>query len=181
LHYFPAYSFPYFAYCFAYCRILFDIFSIFLVVISIDFVIPSLSKNLKNYDKSVEIFKSSRVNIFEKGKGFSVVKDSELIITMQNGREWTFSPEYSDYWKKIGDSSNVGKKFVIYTQGLFDSNPSQVEVENKIIYNLSTKNQSKYLILFLTLISVTYSIISYRKHNKQKTEMEVKKPAGNSG
>ena len=152
-------------------RKLFYIFSGFLVICSIVFIIPSLSNNLNDYDKSIEVMKSSRIDYTERQKGFTTIKDSELVITMQNGREWTFSTEYSDYWKEIRDSSNVGKKFVIYTQGLLDSNPSQVEIENKIIYNLSTKNKSKYIILILTIISVTYSIFSYRKHNKQKMEI----------
>ena len=154
-------------------RKLFYIFSGFLVIISIIFVIPNLSKDLKDYDKSVEVFKKSRINVTERQKGFSTIKDSELIITMENGREWTFSEQFENYWKEIGDSSNIGKTYIIYTRGLTDSNPSQIEIENKIIYNLGTLDKSKYLILILTFICSIFSIFDYRKYRKRKYETEI--------
>ncbi len=151
-------------------RKIFYIFSGFLVVISIFFVVPNLSKNLKDYDKNVEVFKKSRINNTETQKGFSTVKHTELIITMENGREWTFSEEFENYWEEIGNSRNDGKTYVIYTKGLIDSNPSQVEIENKIIYNLGTQDNSKYLILILTFICLIFSVFDYRNHRKKKSE-----------
>ena len=152
-------------------RKLFYLFSGFLVFCSVFFVIPSLSKNLKDYDKSVEVFKDSRINITERQKGFSTVKDSELIIEMQNGRKWTFNKQFEEYWKEIGNSNNRGKTYVIYTRGFTDSNPSQIEIENKIVYDLQTLDESKYLILILTFICSIFSIIDYRKHSKNKVEI----------
>ena len=152
-------------------RKIFYIFSSFLIVISIFFVIPNLSKNLKDYDKNVEVYKKSRINVTETQKGFATVKNSELIITMENGREWTFSDEFDNYWEEIGNSSNSGKTYVIYTKGLTDSNPSQVEIENKIIYNLGTQDNAKYLILILTFICVIFSVFDYRKHRKKKMQV----------
>jgi len=151
-------------------RKIFYWFSGFLVLCSIFFVIPNLSKDLKDYEKNVEVFKSSRINVTERQKGFSSTKEYELTIKMQNGREWIFSKQYDQYWKEIGDSSNVGKTFTIYTRGLTDSNPSQVEIEHKIIYDLSTLDSSKHLILVLTFICLVFSIIDYRKYIKMKTE-----------
>ena len=152
-------------------RKIFYIFSSFLIVISIFFVISNLSKNLKDYDKNVEVYKKSRINVTETQKGFATVKNSELIITMENGREWTFSDEFDNYWEEIGNSSNSGKTYVIYTKGLTDSNPSQVEIENKIIYNLGTQDNAKYLILILTFICVIFSVFDYRKHRKKKMQV----------
>jgi hypothetical protein len=150
-------------------RKLFYWFSGFLVIISIVFIIPSLSNNLNDYDKNVEVFKSSRINVTERKKGFSSTKEYELIIKMQNGREWIFGKQYNEYWKEIGDSSNLRKTFTIYTQGLTDSNPSQIEIENKIIYDLRTLDTSKYWILILTFICSIFSVIDYRKYYKEKT------------
>ena len=148
-------------------RKIFYWFSGFLVIISIVFIIPSLSNNLNDYDKNVEVFKSSRINVIEIKKGFSSSKEYELIIKMQNGREWIFGKQYSEYWNEIGDSSNMRKTFTIYTQGLTDSNPSQIEIENKIIYNLRTLDTSKYWILILTFICSIFSVIDYRKYYKE--------------
>jgi hypothetical protein len=150
-------------------RKIFYLFSGFLVICSIIFVIPSLSNNLNDYDKNIEVFKSSRINVTERKKGFSTTKEYELIIKMQNGREWIFSKQYDQYWNEIGDSSNVGKTFTIYTKGLTDSNPSQIEIDNKIIYDLRTLDTSKYLILILTFICSIISVIDYRKYSKEKT------------
>lgn len=150
-------------------RKIFYWFSGFLVIISMVFIIPSLSNNLNDYDKNIEVFKSSRINVTERQKGFSSTKEYELIIKMQNGKEWIFDKQYDNYWKEIGDSSNEGKTFTIYTQGLTDSNPSQIEIENKIIYDLRTLDTSKYLILVLTFICSIISVIDYRKYSKEKT------------
>jgi hypothetical protein len=149
-------------------RKIFYWFSGFLVLCSVVFVIPSLSNNLNDYDKNIEIFKSSRIKATERQKGFSSTKEYELIIKMQNGREWIFSKQYDQYWKEIGDSSNLGKTFTIYTKGLTDSNPSQIEIDNKIIYDLRTLDTSKYLILILTFICSIFSVIDYRKYSKEK-------------
>jgi len=153
-------------------RKIFYWFSGFLVLCSLFFIIPNLSKDLKDYEKSVEVFKNSRINITERQKGFSTIKNSELIITMQNGREWTFDEQFKKYWKEIGNSNNKGKIYVIYTRGLTDSNPSQIEIDHKIIYDLSTLDSSKHLILVLTFICLVFSIIDYRKYIKMKTEIK---------
>jgi hypothetical protein len=44
------------------------------------FTTPSLSNNLNDYDKNVEVSQSSRINVTERKKGFSSTKEYELII-----------------------------------------------------------------------------------------------------
>ncbi|WP_298147520.1 hypothetical protein [Flavobacterium sp.] len=154
-------------------RKLFYIGSGLFFVFSIIFVVPDLSKDLNDYDKSVEVFKKSRIDVTERQKGFSTIKDFELIISMENGREWTFSEQYKNYWKEIGDSSNVGKTYIIYTSGYTYSNPAQVEIENKVIYSLGTLDDSKYSILVLSFICCIFSIYDYSKFRKRKKEMEI--------
>jgi hypothetical protein len=39
-----------------------------------------LFNNLNDYDKNVEVSKSSRINVTERKKGFSSTKEYELII-----------------------------------------------------------------------------------------------------
>ncbi len=156
-------------------RILFYRFTGFLVICCIFFVIPNLSNCLKDYTKSVGILESSRMNTTERNKGFAKIRDSELILRMQDGREWIFSEQYNKYWSELGNPNNVGKKYTIYSQGYVDSNPSQVEIENEIIYNLQTKHASKFLFILLTIICVIASINSYRKRKLREAET-----AGNS-
>lgn len=154
-------------------RKLFYIVSGIVFVFSIIFVVPGLSKDLNDYDKSVEIFKKSRIHVTERQKGFYTIKDYELIITMENGKEWTFNEQYNNYWKEIGDSSNVGKTYVIYTRGFTYSNPAQIEIENKVIYSLGTLDDSKYSLLILSFICFVFSFYDYRKYQKRKKEMEI--------
>ncbi|MBS7787639.1 hypothetical protein KIH23_10050 [Flavobacterium sp. CYK-55] len=149
-------------------RRMFRIVTVFLVISSIIFIIPNLSNDLDDYTKSVEFFESSKFNTIKREKGFTTLEDVELVITMQNGRKWTFTEQYDKYWEELGNPKNVGKKFTIYTKGFVDTNPSQVEIENEIVYNLQTSMPSKYLLLLLTAIFVVISVKDYRKQKTLK-------------
>ena len=143
-------------------------FSGFMFLLSIFFVIPNLSNNLSDYTKDTKIFKSSRIDTEERKKGFSTIEIETLILTMQDGTEWEFAEQYSEYWNELSDTSNVGKRYTFYSGNIVGLNPSQVEIENKVVFNLKTLHTSKYIILLITLGGVIISLIDYRTYLKAK-------------
>jgi hypothetical protein len=56
---------------------------------------------------------------------------------MQNGREWIFTNNIMSI-ERNRRSQAICETFTIYTQGLVLIQPSQIEIENKIIYDLRT-------------------------------------------
>lgn len=140
-----------------------------LIFCSIFIIIPNLSNNLSDYTKETKKFKNSRVDFGEKGKLLPKRPVHDLILTMEDGTEWKISSQYSEYWDELRNPKNVGKKFTFYSKTLLaHSNPSQIEIDNKVVYNLKTMNITKYMLLFITLIGCAISINDYRKYLKNK-------------
>jgi hypothetical protein len=147
-------------------------FTGFMLFISIFFIIPNLSNDLSDYTKNGEIYKSSKIEVTETKKLLSTKKKYTLVLTMENGSEWVFDSQFSDYWEKLKDTNNIGKKYTFYSGTLVGSNPSQVEIENKIVYNLRTLDKYKYFMLLLTLVGTVISLIDYCKHIKRKSKVQ---------
>ena len=148
--------------------------SILMIVLSIFFVIPNLSTDLKNYKEENKIIASSRIDEREyKGKFNQKRVEHTLVIVMTDQTELKFSAsEYSKFFEELQNEKNIGKKIKYYLSNYIaeNNNPIQVEIDNKLIYDLSERMKTKYLFLLLTLVFSTYSGNKLRQYLRNRNE-----------
>ena len=79
--------------------------------------------------------------------------------------------EYSDFFDEIQNVKNIGKKIKWYLEnGVANNmNPIQVEIDNKIIYDVHEAMKWKYLLIILTLCLSLYSGYKLRQYLILKT------------
>jgi hypothetical protein len=139
----------------------FHFMTIVLVFGTIFFVIPNLSTDTKDYNSKTKIIESSRIDEEERtGKGFQKRVEYTLVLVMSDKTELKFSDsEYSKYFEELKSSKNFGEKIKYYSRNNGETmNPSQVEIDGKIVYNLKERMNSKYLLILLTIGFLTYSL-----------------------
>lgn len=137
---------------------------VFMLLMCIIYIIPDLFYSLENYSKTIEIYENSRTDSILKRRRFAERLEYELVLVMKSGNEYKFAEQYSKYWKKLSDKNNYGKKYTFYTTRSHYLNPSQVEIENEVIYYISTLNKYKYSILLLTSVLIVVSVIDLIKY-----------------
>lgn len=141
--------------------------TIFLVLGTSFFIIPNLSTNTKDYNSKTKIIESSRIDEEERiGKGFEYT----LVLVMSDKTELKFSDsEYLKYFEELKNNQNIGKSIKYYSRNNGETmNPSQVEIDGKIIYDLKERMKSKYILILLTIGFLTYSLYKLNLHIKKQ-------------
>jgi hypothetical protein len=123
------------------------------------FVVPNLSTNIKNYESEIKILESTRIDEREYSKNFQKKIERTLILKMTDETEIRLSNQYGEYWKTIQKEENIGKKIKYYlgNNTSYGSNPVQLEIENKIIYDPSESVKWGYFLLLMAIGMVIYS------------------------
>ena len=143
----------------------FYFFTAFLLILSLIFVIPDLTDNLKDLEKTEEVFKYSEMYYFPKPKSPNKI-EGVLVLVMESGNHWEFSESYSKYWDDLKSKINIGKRYTFYYNKYRHynwTNPRQVEINNKIIYGINSQDESYYYTLLVTLASILISAYLYIK------------------
>ena len=89
---------------------------------------------------------------------------------MENHKKWFINnKKYLEYWPKIQDSNNIGKKFTFYSANNKTKrhNPFRIEIENEVVYDFSKDKLLEYSILLITLCTMYFSIRKYQKENRK--------------
>lgn len=131
-----------------------------LVICTPIYVIPNLSTNLSNYIKDEGVLKDTRIDEREyTGKFFQKRVERTLILNLENGKEIRLSRQYSKYWKELQYKESIGKIITYYLANntTWGSNPVQIELESKVIYNPSQNRMWAYLLVFMTVGCMIYS------------------------
>lgn len=139
------------------------------------FVVPNLSTNIKNYESETKILESTKIDEREyTGKYFQKKVERTLILNMSDGTEIRLSDQYGEYWVELQNQQNIGKsvKYYLGNNTSYGSNPVQLEVENKIIYNPAKNVKWAYVLVLMTIGMTIYSGIKLRNYFRKE------KPAG---
>ena len=153
----------------------FHFMSILMIVLSIFFVIPNLSTDLKNYKEENKIIASSRIDEREYRSKYGEKRiEHTLVIVMTDQTELKFSAsEYSKFFEELQNENNIGRKIRYYLTNYIaeNRNPIQVEIDNKIIYDVHERMKIKYFFLLLTLCFSIYSGYKLNKYLKARNEV----------
>jgi hypothetical protein len=89
---------------------------------------------------------------------------------MSDKTELKFSDsEYLKYFEELKNNQNIGKSIKYYSRNNGETmNPSQVEIDGKIIYDLKERMKSKYILILLTIGFLTYSLYKLNLHIKKQ-------------
>ncbi len=124
------------------------------------YIIPNLTTNLKNYDKGTGVLVDTRINEREyTGKYFQKKVERTLILNLDNGMELKLSRQYGKFWDELQAKESIGKTVTYYLGNNITcgSNPVQIELDNKIIYDPSENRIWAYLLVFMTIGCIIYS------------------------
>jgi len=138
----------------------------FAICFSIFGSIPNLKSNLSDYEKKTKIYKSFEIDTIVRNRLFRTTYDRTLILNMTDGTKWNVSKVFSKYFDELKDSNNIGKKYTLYVSSETDDSPSQIEIENKIIYNIKSVSYYNYVIIIATLILMFFSYQELKKSRK---------------
>lgn len=116
------------------------------------FTIPNLLAKKSNLKFETKILKSTELKI-ERNYGRSLPKShiKTLVLTMSDGTKISSGEDYEDFWPKLQAKRNIGKvvKYYLGINTSKESNPLQIEIDNKVIYE---KNANlKYVIAFIAM------------------------------
>ena len=142
----------------------------FAIIFSIFVSIPDLKSNLNNYEKRTKIYKSFEIDTLVRNRLFRTTYDRTLILEMTDGTKWSISKVFSKYFDELKDSKNIGKKYTLYVSSETDEYPSQVEIDNKIIYNIKSVSYYNYFIIIATLILMYFSYKELNVNRKIETK-----------
>jgi hypothetical protein len=144
----------------------------FAIIFSIFVSIPDLKSNLNDYEKRTKIYKSFEIDTLVRNRLFRTTYDRTLILEMTDGTKWSISKVFSKYFDELKDSKNIGKKYTLYVSSETDEYPSQVEIDNKIIYNIKSVSYYNYFIIIATLILMYFSYKELNVNRKIKTKKD---------
>ncbi|SFA85718.1 hypothetical protein SAMN05660845_0654 [Flavobacterium swingsii] len=142
----------------------------FAICFSVFVSIPYLKSNLSDYDKKTKIYNSFEIDTLVRNRLFRTSYDRTLILKMSDGTKWSVSKVFSKYFDELKDSKNIGKKYTLYVSSETDESPSQIEIENKIVYSIKSVSYYNYFIIIATLILVYFSYQEMKNTRKMKTE-----------
>ena len=138
-----------------------------LLVLVVLIVIPDLSKGIKSYNKTTKTLESSR--FIEKVSYHHLHKRIRriLILTMTDNTEWYVTEVNRKSWNELQQTKYIGKNFSLYfSHEIRNVNyPVQIEIENKIIYDLNDSKFYDYMLMLLVLVMI---LSSFRSYNQSK-------------
>ena len=136
-----------------------------LLVFVIIVVIPDLSKGIKSYNKTTKTLESSK--FIEKISYHRLHKKIRrtLVLTMTDNTEWYVKEVNKKSWEELQQTKYIGKNFNLYfLHEIRKVNyPVQIEIENKIIYDLNDTKFNEYILLVLVLVMILFSLRLYNK------------------
>lgn len=142
--------------------------TLFSILFCYYLAIPEATSKLSDFKKKTKVFESFEIDSLEKKRLFKTTYDRTLILKMSDGTKWNISNMYSEFFKELKSEKNIGKKYSFYVKTETDFYPSQVEIENKIVYNLKTSNKYNYIIIILTFILIYFCVSEIKKKMKLK-------------
>lgn len=140
-------------------------YNFLLIVASIFVILPNISENKSAYQLDIETLKSTRIDTREYTRKLQNRTEKSLILVMKDETEWKISDQYSDYWNRLQDTNNIGKKIYLYSGNNTTRfhNPVQIEIEKEIIYDTKVGMGWKYLLLFMTIGFTCYNWMKYKE------------------
>jgi len=149
--------------------------TLFCLFFSIFSIVPNLKYQLSDFDKTTKILKSTDYESYKynskkwknrgSGAGFrSETRENTgytLVLTMTDNSKYEIGNDKAKYFTKI--TKNEGKDFIIYTESN-NKTPMQLEIDNKVIYDIHDTNLFSYFILAMTLGLTIYSGLKIKKY-----------------
>ena len=154
--------------------ILFTVYSVFFVIPELHFNLDGLTlitKTLK--DIETKSYKYTAKKYFNRGSGngkrleYREQTAYTTIYKMTDNSEYNITGHHPKYNGAILSRDNIGKTIKIYTEKE-STIPLQLEIDNKVVYGINESNNTKYLLLGLTLILIIYSILVWNKVVKEE-------------
>ena len=155
-----------------YKEYIFHFMTILMIILCVFCIVPNLSTDIKNYKEDNNIIASTRIDEREyRDRNFNKRVEHTLVILMTDNTEVKLSAsEYSDFFDEIQNSDSLFKKITYFENGVANNmNPIQVEIDNKIIYDVHEAMKWKYLLIILTLCLSLYSGYKLRQYLILKT------------
>ncbi len=140
----------------------------FAICFSVFISIPDVKSNLSDYIKKTKTYESYEIDSLKRTRLFKTTYDRTLILKMTDGTKWNISRVYSKYFDELRAESNVGKKYTLYVSSETDEYPSQIEIEDKVIYNIKSVSSYNYFIIVATLILIFFSYVELRTKKVKK-------------
>ena len=137
-----------------------------LIVIPI-YILPNLSSDLKNYKSERKILQTTRIDQREYTRKFRKRIEESLILIMTDGKEIKLTT-HEESWNEIQDKKYIGKEVKYYLAKHRESgtNPIQLEIENKIIFDYSENVKWNYILIVFTIGLTIYSSIKIKHYFK---------------
>jgi len=154
--------------------ILFTLYSVFFVIPELHFNLSglrSITKTLK--DIETKSYKYTAKKYFNRGSGngkrleYREQTAYTTIYKMTDNSEYNITGHNPKYNGAILSRNNIGKTIKIYTEKE-STIPLQLEIDNKVIFGIKESNNTKYLLLGLTLGLIIYSILVWNKVVKEE-------------
>ena len=155
--------------------------TLLVTVYSVFFIIPELHFNLDRLtlitktlkDIETKSYKYTAKKYFNRGSGngkrleYREQTAYTTIYKMTDNSEYNITGHHPKYNGAILSRDNIGKTIKIYTEKE-STIPLQLEIDNKVVYGINESNNTKYLLLGLTLILIIYSILVWNKAVKEE-------------
>ena len=155
--------------------------TLLVTVYSVFFIIPELHFNLDRLtlitktlkDIETKSYKYTAKKYFNRGSGngkrleYREQTAYTTIYKMTDNSEYNITGHHPKYNGAILSRDNIGKTIKIYTEKE-STIPLQLEIDNKVVYGINESNNTKYLLLGLTLILIIYSILVWNKVVKEE-------------
>lgn len=127
--------------------------------------IPDLNRTLSDFKVQNMVYQSFKIDSLKRETLFSTTYDRTLILKMTDGSKWNISRVYSKYFDELKDKKNIGKKYSLYVHDDDDNYPSQVLIENKMVYSIKENTEWNYILILLFLVLVYFCVSAFRENN----------------
>lgn len=145
--------------------------TIFLILCLFYFFLPNFNADLKDLNQENKILSSTKI-LTEENHSLSLPQKyiTTLHLIMIDDTDLKINDEYEKFWAELQDKNLIGKNVKYYTgiHQTIDSNPTQLEVNNKIIWTEKDSLKWVYIFFLLTLCGTVYSGIDLFKYLKTK-------------
>ena len=139
--------------------------TVLFLILAVVVVVPDLSKGIKSYNKTTKTLESSRfIEKISYRRLHKRIKRT-LVLTMTDNTEWYVGEVNRKSWDELQQAKYIGKNFSLYfSHEIRNVNyPVQIEIENKIIYDLNDSKFYDYMLLLLVLVMILSSLRSYNQ------------------
>ena len=136
-----------------------------LLVVVIIKVIPDLSKGIKSYNKTTKTLHSCRfIEKVSYHRSHKRIRKT-LVLTMTDNTEWYVKGVNKKSWDELQQPKYIGKNFKLYFLHEIKkvNYPVQIEIENKVIYDLNDSKFYEYMLLLLLLVMILYSLRTFNR------------------